>query len=398
MQSQTDTPSVRVLVLDGRIQSCLPVLRALYAGGHHVTIAESDPLCVGFASRYAHQRLRHRDPRQDPEGFLEDVRRFVAGGDFDVLIPILDVTAELISRHKAELSRFVRIPLVDYPIFMKARDKSQTMRIAQDLGLPCPRTYFPGELGIDEIAGAVAYPVLIKPNFSIGARGITKIDRPEDLRVCYPLISKQFGPCSIQEYISQTDFQYKAQLFLDRQGEVKTCIICKKLRYYPLSGGSGTLFCTIKNQEIARLAEKLLRALGWYGYGDIDFIADPQDGIVKIMEINPRLSAPVKICFEAGVDLADMLVRFALDYDVPVVEDYEEGVYLRHEGLDFMWFLASPDRFGASPSWFWLWSRKLKYQISSFSDPLPICAYLLSNLRDLFYKESREYKFTRQRL
>ena len=71
------------------------------------------------------------------------LRGHVSTGHFDVLIPILDVTAELVSRHKHELERFVHIPLVDYPIFMQARDKSQTMKIAQALGLPCPKTYFP---------------------------------------------------------------------------------------------------------------------------------------------------------------------------------------------------------------------------------------------------------------
>jgi D-aspartate ligase len=391
----TNLPRCRILVLDGRIQSCLPVLKALRLKGHHVTIAESDPLCVGFYSRYPQERWRHRDPRTDPEGFLEDLRRYLATGGFDVLMPILDVTAELVSRHKQELERYVHIPLVDYPIFMRARDKSQTMKIAQALGLPCPKTYFPGEAELSDIAQHVSYPVLIKPNFSIGARGITKVHHSEELLRLYPVIVKQYGACSVQEYIPQTDTQYKAQIFLDRHQNVKSAVICSKLRYYPPSGGSGTLFLTIKRDDIKELGIKLLKGMEWHAYGDIDFISDPRDGLIKIMEVNPRLSAPVKICFEAGVDIADMLVRLAMGSEIPVIDDYVENIFLRHDGLDLLWFLTSKDRFHTSPNWFRFFGNNLRYQVMSADDPWPTLAYLLANVRDLFYKEARRYKYQR---
>jgi predicted ATP-grasp superfamily ATP-dependent carboligase len=390
-----ESPRYRILVMDGRIQSCLPVLKALRLKGHQVTIAESDPLCVGFYSRYPQERWRHRDPRKDPEGFLEDVRRSLSTGRFDILIPILDVTAELVSRHKAELERYVRIPLVDYPIFRRARDKSQTMNIAQSLGLPCPKTYFPDQADIVDIAREVAYPVLIKPNFSIGARGITKVDDPKELISRYLFIVGQYGPCSVQEYIPHAGRQYKAQIFLDRQQNVKSCIICKKIRYFPPTGGSGTLFVTVKRDDIQEIGIRLLKGMEWYAYGDIDFIADPRDGLVKIMEVNPRLSAPVKICFEAGVDIADVLVRFAMDREIPAVNDYQENVYLRHDGLDILWFLRSKERFQTDPNWFRFFGKNVKYQVMCADDPWPTFAYLAANIRDLFIQEARRYKFQR---
>jgi D-aspartate ligase len=389
------SPGNRILVMDGRIQSCLPVVKALRQKGHQVTIAESDPLCVGFFSRYPQARWLHRDPRKDPEGFLDELRGRLSTGRFDILIPILDVTAELVSRHKPELERFVRIPLVDYPVFRRARDKSQTMKIARSLDLPCPRTYFPDEADIAEIAREVPYPALIKPNFSIGARGITKVENPEELIHKYPVIIHHYGACSIQEYIPQTDLQYKAQIFLDQQQNVKSCVICKKIRYFPPSGGSGTLFVTIKRDDIQELGIRLLQGMGWQAYGDIDFIADPRDGLVKIMEVNPRLSAPVKICFEAGVDIADMLVRFSLGEEIPAVPGYQENIYLRHDGLDILWFLKSKDRFTTDPSWFRFFGENVKYQVMCADDPWPTVAYLAANIRDLFIGESRRYKFQR---
>ena len=390
-----ELPRLRILVMDGRIQSCLPVIRALRLKGHHVTIAESDPLCVGFFSRYPQERWRHRDPRKDPEGFVDDLRRYVSTGHFDVLIPILDVTAELVSRHKQELERYVHIPLVDYPIFMQARDKSQTMRIAQALGLPCPKTYFPEDASVAEIAGQVDYPVFIKPNFSVGARGLTKVENAADLQRLYPLVVKQYGPCTIQEFIPQTDLQYKAQFFLDQKGIVKACVVYNKMRYFPLEGGVSALNCTVIRDDICALGSALLKEMHWYSYADIDLITDPRDGRAKIMEINPRITGSVKICFEAGVDFADMLVRLAMGYEVPQVKQYQSGIFLRHPGIDLLWFLTSPDRFKAKPSWFRFWGKDLRFEVLNLADPGPTVAYALANVRDLFSPEARRYKYQR---
>jgi len=388
-------PRCRILVLDGRIQSCLPVIKALRQKGHQVTIAESDPLCVGFFSRYPQERWRHRDPRKDPEGFVDDLRKKLSTGRFDVLIPILDITAELVSRHKQELEQYVHIPLVDYPVFMRARDKSQTMKIAQDLGLPCPKTYFPEEFSLEEIAGQVEYPVFIKPNFSVGARGMAKVHNPADLQRLYPQVAHQYGPCTIQEVIAQTDLQYKAQFFLDQKGIVKACVVYNKMRYFPLDGGVSALNCTVNRDDIRALGTALLTGMDWYSYADIDLIADPRDGLVKIMEVNPRITGSVKICFEAGVDFADMLVRLAMGYEITSVDQYQSGIFLRHPGIDLLWFFTSPDRFTTKPSWFRFFGKNLTYEVLSLPDPGPALAYALANVRDLFSGEARRYKYQR---
>jgi D-aspartate ligase len=381
--------------MDGRIQSCLPVIKALRQAGHHVTIAESDPLCAGFFSRYPHRRIRHRDPRKDPDGFLTDLEMHLSSGQYDVLIPILDVTAELVSKNKAELEKYVRIPLVDYPTFMLARDKSKTMKIAQSLKLPCPKTCYPEETEIEEIARQVEYPVLIKPNISVGARGLTKARDSLELKKLYPIILSHYGPCTIQEYIPQTDLQYKAQFLLDSQREVKAWIVYSKIRHYPLEGGVSALNCTVFREDITFLGYKLLKAMNWYSYADIDLIADPRDGLVKIMEVNPRITGSVKICFEAGVDFANMLVALALGREVEPVNGYRSGIYLRNPGMDFLWFLKSKDRLQADPSWFWLLGKNLTYEVLSVYDPGPAIAYSLANLRDLFSAEARRYKYKR---
>jgi len=388
-------PKARVLLLDGRTISCLPTIKALHLAGHEVSVAESDHLCPGFFSRFTKRRIKLRDLKKDPDGFLADLVGHLATKNYDILIPILDVTATLVCQHKGFLEQYVRIPLPDYPVFMRARDKSQTMKIAHQNGLPCPKTYFPEDLKIEKLARAVDYPVLIKPNIGVGARGLTKVCNSSELIGLYPKVVARYGPCSIQEFIDQTDLQYKAQIFIDRDKKVKGCVVYSKIRHYPLGGGVSTLNCTVARPDIAEIGIKLLQAMEWSSYGDIDLIADPRDGLVKIMEVNPRITGSIKICFESGVDFANMLVAYALGYEVAAVNKYRTGVYLRNLGMDLLWFLKSKQRFKANPSWFWFLGKNLKYEVFSFTDPGPVLGYLLANIRDLFVVETRRYKYQR---
>lgn len=82
--------------------------------------------------------------------------------------------------------------------------------------------------------------------------------------------------------------QYKCEMFIDRNGEMKGVCVFAKVRWYPIDGGSSTLNETIDRPDIVADCQKLLQEIGWRGYADIDLIEDTRDGKAKIMEINPR--------------------------------------------------------------------------------------------------------------
>ena len=114
----------------------------------------------------------------------------------------------------------------------------------------------------------------------------------------------------------------------------------------------------VAREDISKLGIELLRFMDWYSYADIDLITDPRDGRVKIMEVNPHITGSVKICFEAGVEFAKMLVALAIGWRVEAVKGYQVGLSLRHPGLDLIWFWQSKDRFKADPNWFWFLNKK----------------------------------------
>jgi predicted ATP-grasp superfamily ATP-dependent carboligase len=262
-------------------------------------------------------------------------------------------------------------------------------------GVPCPRTFFPDEENIERIAQQADYPVLVKANISSGARGICLVQTKEELRRTYETVKRDYGECHIQEYIPGGGMQYKADLFLDRNQQLKAGIVYSKLRYFPINGGSSVLNRTVHYPQILENAYRLLVSIGWCGFADFDFIADPRDGTPKIMEINPRMPACFRITLAAGIDFPQMIAQLALGEDVSRVDGYELDVYLRYLPLDCLWFLKSPERFRATPSFFRFFGRNLSDQIISLRDPGPVLGFCLENLIAFFDIEARRARYSR---
>ena len=75
--------------------------------------------------------------------------------------------------------------------------------------------------------------------------------------------------------------------------------------------------------------------------------------------------------------------------------EYRVGITMRYLPLDILWFLYSPDRFRARPSWFRFFGRDLCYQVLSLRDPGPFLAIGLSGLRRLLSPRVRAEKLGR---
>jgi predicted ATP-grasp superfamily ATP-dependent carboligase len=382
----------RVLLLDGDTRQVLPVMRALRVAGHHVTVACDSRISVGWFSILPHRRVKVPSPVSQPGQFLKALIDLLRDERYDVTIPLVDICASLVVEHKAELEQYTRMPVPDHDVFMLARDKANTMRICQEKNIPCPRTYFPEEQSIAWIRDRVNYPVLVKPRIGHGAIGIFRVSAPEELESVCRKVEKEYAPCIVQELIPQTGLQYKVQLFRDREGGLRAAVVFNKLRYFPVTGGTSSINCTVRRDDIVEICRQLLEEMRWTGYADVDLIEDPRDGVPKVMEVNPRVTGSVKIAFEAGVDFADLLVRFAQGDRLPTYNDYRVGIYMRYIPLDILWFLYSRDRFRAEPSWLKFWGRDLCYQVLSLRDPGPFLALGLSGLARLTSPKVRAEK------
>ena len=380
------------LVLGADANESLPVIKNLARHGVSVTAAAPRRISVGLFSRYPTTKLVYPDPEDQPNDFLNWLEDRIAGDDYPVTLVCGEQITALIAQHRRRFDEHTTIPLVDKSIFSICRNKANTMRAAQELGIDTPRTWFPDEKGIKAVADDIdQWPVVVKPAISNGARGIRFSHNPDELRQHYQATREEFGEVIIQDFIPAGGNQYKAELLLDREGELLAAGVYDKPRFYPPKAGSSTLNSTIERPDLIEHSQRLLNGIDWFGMGDCEFIEDPRNGRALLMEVNPRFTRSIKILVEAGIDYPWLLYRVALGLPVEPQFDYQKGLYMRYLLSDCMWFIRSPDRFRARPSFFWFFGRNLCGEIFSWSDPAPALAHGIGKTMKLFDKRKRRF-------
>lgn len=374
---------LKILFLDQGRQ-VLPFLKSCRRKGHEVIVVCNTRLSEGYFSRYASKRLLWPSYVDDRQGFEAELLEYLSNNNIDVTISVGDVSSDILSAKKLMVTEFTHIVSPDYPVFIQASDKLRLMNYCMMNELPCPKTYRLDSETVGRIDELLSFPVIVKPTRGVGAVGLVRFDEKAELEQQVHSLILKYGDLIIQEYIPQDGGrQYQAEAFMDGEGRMKVCLVIEKPRYFPVSGGTSTANVTIYHPVIKDITRELLEGLKWKGAADIDFIFDPRDGKVKILEINPRVTAGIKIGFAAGIDFADLHLKLAMGEEIPETEHYKTGVYCRNLFLDLLWFIYSSAQMKrvTTPSFYRFFGRDVVYQLFSLDDPMPPMGFLLNMIR-----------------
>lgn len=378
---------IRVLLIEGRARQVMPLMKSLHELGCHVTTYNTSKLDLGYASKYPDRKVLSYCSDTDRERTINSIRRELTENKYDLVIPLTDFVAIILAENKKDLSQYAAIAVNDWEVFRYASDKLNTMKVCMENSIPCPHTYTGDVLPADLSEIELKFPIVVKPRTGSAAVGFRVVDSFHELKSVFDATEEKYGPSLLQEFIPQTDWQYKTQIFIDRDGVMKSAVVFAKVRWYPLAGGSSTLNVTVKRPDIVYSCRRLLEAIGWRGYADVDLIQDPRDNTAKVMEINPRITGSVKICYKAGVDFSEQIIQDFLGEPVREYFDYPEGIYLRYLHTDILWLVNSRDRFRTKPSWFSF--RNSSDQIFAGDDPWPFVTYSLQSLGKLAQDKKR---------
>ena len=366
---------LKVLLPESSGRQVLPMAKALKKLGCKVTTVQGKKSDLGYSTRYADNKIVLADVDESlsvAEPFYLDL---VEKEQFDVIIPLSDFSAGIFAKAKAgiESKNGSYVATNDYPVFMQAFDKLNTMKICMANNIPCPYT-LDAVASIDDVPENVTYPVLLKPRSSCGSIGLHIAQNRESLFEYIEQVHQEnLGEVLVQEFIPQTGKQYNAHFVLDKDHNVKTAILTEKCRWFPLDGGASTCCKTIHNEQVLETCSKMLKIMGWVGYCDIDLMEDPRDGVVKVIEINARISANVKLCYAVGIDITKQILELALNKDVTDYKRYKDDVCMRCLHTDLLWFLKSPNRFRTTPNWFSI--ARTTDQIFDLLDPKPFITF-----------------------
>ena len=366
-----DFKGTRVLVLDGYGRQCAIVLKELNALGCEITTLNTSKWDVGYASKYPAHKLIEPETRYDMEALKKVLDREITSGKYDVVFPMLEPATEVLWQNKDVYRKYVKYAAADEEGFYKAFDKQLTMELCMKNGINCPVTKMDDET-MDEFLSKVDFPLILKPRMGSGSRGIHKVNSKKELDELIDSGEVKVNEYVIQEFVKSGEAHRVSYTFIDDDGVTKTSMLAKSTRPYPLGIGTNSLFESCKMPGIALQAEKLLKLMNWHGYASVCFIESEEDHIPKVMEINGRISASLKISYCCGAHIVRQILERAYGYEVTsYMGDYPENIRVRHAQASTLWFLKSPERFRDGIFRF----RKTRDFVFSWSDPWPWFAY-----------------------
>ncbi len=327
-----DRPKGRAIVTDGFWRKSLSAIRALGKAGYTVTVVGDSIFTTGFWSRFA--ACRWLCPSASSNAAVCSatlLRRLRSLGDdtLPVLFPMEDPTLMLVADNLEEFRSCARFLLPPRKSLQVALDKSETVAVAAELGIPTPRSIAPGS--IEEFLNAATNPpfpeAMVKPrqgSGSIGTRYGLALPEEEWRRHW-----KRYGPLLIQERLPREGKGLGVSLLLDSCGVCVARFAHERLREYPVTGGPSTDRRSILAPELVEMSLALVRKLDWRGIAMVEWKLDPRDNRPKLMEINPRFWGSLELAVRSGVNFPVLYARAACDEALPPPPDYPAGVRCR---------------------------------------------------------------------
>ena len=296
-----DLRGVRVLVTNAETRLGLWVIRSLGRAGCRVTAVCNKPLVkrpLGFASRYASQREVFPQAHESEQ--LAALQRL--SDDHDVLVPVSNWSQWKVAQYQHEFSARIPSYIPSFESLKTATNKATTTRIAEEAGLPVPRSFHNLEPEtVEEWARdiGISFPLVVK--FAEETR--KSMWRPEERYSIVHSLDEfareyrrmhEIGPFpQVQEYIKGGGFGFFA--ITDSSGNPVATFCHRRLREYPISGGPSTLCESFHDPTLVRLGGDLLRAMKWRGVAMVEFKQNAETGVYHFLEINPRFSRYLKL-------------------------------------------------------------------------------------------------------
>lgn len=308
----TPDPPVGALVVGGDYQG-LGIARSL--GRHGVPVALlDDERSIGAHSRYVGRSTRVddlHDPAAALHHLLEEGTKLPGGW---VLYPTREETVALVAEHREELAELYRVPTPGLDAVSAAWDKRKTYRLAEQVGVPVPRCWFPESLDdLDEVD--VSEPVVVKPAIKEHFVYATKVkawraDTADQLREAFARAAHIVGPGEVivQELIpGEGHDQVAYNAFFKNQAPVASMTV-RRLRQHPSDFGRASTYVeTADVFPIEDHATRFLKAIDYYGLVEVEFKVDSRDGEPKLLDVNARTWGYHTLGAAAGVDFAYLL-------------------------------------------------------------------------------------------
>jgi len=212
-----------------------------------------------------------------------------------------------------------------------AEDRELFKRAMEEEGLPMPRGGFAHTWAEAEaIVEETGYPAIIRPSFTLGGTGGGTAYNPEEFEeiVRAGLSASPVNQVLIEESILGWK-EFELEVMRDLNDNV--VIICSIENFDPMgvhTGDSITVapaqtLTDVEYQRLRDIAIRVIRRVGVEtGGSNIQFAVNPEDGAVRVIEMNPRVSRSSALASKAtGFPIAKIAARLAVGYTLDEISN-----------------------------------------------------------------------------
>jgi D-aspartate ligase len=302
---RSDETNKRPVVVFGLLHAGLALVRSLGREGVRVEGIALRRQEFGLRSRY----LRERRVANNDDEVLEALRSAAQHGR-PVLFPERDENVEVVLRRWDDVRELADVPLPDDPeIVNRLRRKDLLPHVAAEAGVCAPGTApAAGPEAIRE--SGLRAPFLLKPlegqefALSFGAKAFVAQDLDEAVAAWKRAKERGFETI-LQELVPDShDHVFSLFTYIGRDGEPLASVVGRKVRQGPLRFGTSAVFASGHDQEVHDLGLRLLLSAGYRGLAHVEFVRDPRDGQLRLLEVNTRPPIWAGIAMGRELDIA----------------------------------------------------------------------------------------------
>ena len=283
------TSNSTILVPSASAPAGINTIKSLKMVNYPVRIVASDsnPFSAGFFMSDAYEVL----PEIDSKLYITRLLEIVTKHKINVLMPSSGYDIYQYSANKEKLLKLGALPVVSDIKTMKiCRDKIQTFDyLSKKFELPFTT------LDYKKVKG---FPLIAKPRYGKGSKGIVKINNENELKY----VSFNSENLIFQEYLPGTE--YTIDVLSDL--ECEPILAVPRVRVETRAGIS-TVGTIVKDENISETCKSIAKYLKIRGPCCIQ-MKESNDGILKIVEVNPRMGGGTIFAALAGANFPAMIL------------------------------------------------------------------------------------------
>jgi len=238
-------------------------------------------------------------------------------------------------------------------------DKIRAKKIAQRANVPT----IPGLFNVQSVEDIlnwmeeeeVEFPIMIKAAAGGGGKGMVRVETEEELPVALEKAKseakKAFGDDTllVEKYIRRGR-HIEVQICADKHGHIvhlyeRECTIQRRNQKILEEAPAPSIDENLR-QEICFTAVRLMREIGYYSSGTVEFLLDPQTKKFYFLEVNTRLQVEHGVTeLITGLDIVSLMFDIAEGKELPFIQD---DIYPNRHAIEVRINAEDPKTFNPS--------------------------------------------------